>query len=127
MGLRRPASRSALADHVPLELGPNQRSGKTRRPRRWRNSRPTRYIQSAQASTNNDGATLGSSAGVTPVKFQGRQVFATDLAYRRGLHVIAYRAMLDVPSALVRFLAVLLAAERRAVGTRTGTRALTCF
>jgi hypothetical protein len=40
--------------------------------------------------------------------------------------VIAYRAMLDVPRELVRYLARLLAAERRAVGTRTGTRALTC-
>jgi len=40
--------------------------------------------------------------------------------------VIAYRAMLDVPRELVRFLARLLAAERRAIGTRKGTRALTC-
>src|SRR4051812_50053607 len=35
--------------------------------------------------------------------------------------------MLDVPKELVRYLAGLLAAERRAVGTRPGTRALTCF
>jgi hypothetical protein len=35
--------------------------------------------------------------------------------------------MLDVPRELVRHLARLLAAERRAVGTRRGTRALTCF
>jgi hypothetical protein len=41
--------------------------------------------------------------------------------------VIAYRAMLDVPRELVRYLARLLAAERRAVGTRRGTRSLTCF
>jgi hypothetical protein len=41
--------------------------------------------------------------------------------------VIAYPAMLDVPRELVRYLARLLAAERRAVGTRRGTRALTCF
>jgi hypothetical protein len=41
--------------------------------------------------------------------------------------VIAYRAMLDVPKELVRYLSRLLAAERRALGTRTGTRALTCF
>jgi hypothetical protein len=41
--------------------------------------------------------------------------------------VIAYRAMLDVPRELVRYLAGLLAAERRARGTRTGTRALTSF
>jgi hypothetical protein len=34
--------------------------------------------------------------------------------------------MLDVPTELVRYLARLLAAERRAVGTRRGTRALTC-
>jgi len=45
----------------------------------------------------------------------------------RGLHVIAYRAMLDVPRELVQYLARLLAAERRMVGTRRGTRALTCF
>jgi hypothetical protein len=41
--------------------------------------------------------------------------------------VIAYSAMLDVPRELVRYLARLLAAERRALGTRKGTRALTCF
>jgi hypothetical protein len=40
--------------------------------------------------------------------------------------VIAYRAMVDVPTELVRHLARLLAAERRARGTRRGTRALTC-
>ena len=44
-----------------------------------------------------------------------------------GLHVIAYSAMLDVPRELVRHLARLLSAERRALGTRRGTRALTCF
>jgi hypothetical protein len=41
--------------------------------------------------------------------------------------VIAYIAMLDVPRELVRYVARLLAAERRALGTRRGTRALTCF
>lgn len=41
--------------------------------------------------------------------------------------MIAYPAMLDVPRELVRYLARLLAAERRARGTRSGTRALTCF
>ena len=41
--------------------------------------------------------------------------------------MIAYRAMLDGPSGLVRHLYRLLAAERRARGARTGTRALTCF
>lgn len=40
--------------------------------------------------------------------------------------MVAYRAMLDVPTELVSFLAELLAAERRARGTRTGARALTC-
>src|SRR3954469_200052 len=45
----------------------------------------------------------------------------------RGLHVIAYPALLDVPRELVRHLARLLAAERRALGTRRGSRALTCF
>src|SRR3954454_7357313 len=35
--------------------------------------------------------------------------------------------MLDVPKELVHHLARLLAAERRARGTRRGTRALTCF
>ena len=35
--------------------------------------------------------------------------------------------MLDVPRELVRHLARLLAAERRILGTRRGTRALTCF
>jgi hypothetical protein len=41
--------------------------------------------------------------------------------------VIAYRAMLDVPKELVRYLASQLAAERRQVGTRRRTRRLTCF
>ncbi len=41
--------------------------------------------------------------------------------------MIAYRAVLDVPGELVAYLARLLAAERRARGTRTGTRALICF
>src|SRR5687767_4382223 len=35
--------------------------------------------------------------------------------------------MLDVPRELVRYLARLLYAERRARGTRRGSRALTCF
>ena len=41
--------------------------------------------------------------------------------------MIAYPAMLDVPRELVQYLGRLLAAERRARGTRRGTRALTCF
>ena len=41
--------------------------------------------------------------------------------------MIAYRAMLDVPRELVRHLAGPLAAERRALGTRRKTRALTCW
>jgi DDE superfamily endonuclease len=41
--------------------------------------------------------------------------------------VIAYRAMLDVPRELVLEVARLLRAERRARGTRKGTRLLTCF
>ena len=45
----------------------------------------------------------------------------------KGLHVIAYRAMLDVPVELVRYVARLLAAERRARGTRKNSRALTCY
>jgi hypothetical protein len=38
--------------------------------------------------------------------------------------VIAYRAILDVPTELVRYVSRLLAAER---GTRRGTRVLTCW
>jgi hypothetical protein len=41
--------------------------------------------------------------------------------------VIAYRAMLDVPRELVLEVARLLRAERRARGTRKGSRLLTCF
>ena len=41
--------------------------------------------------------------------------------------MIAYRAMLDIPRELVWKLAALLRAERRARGTRNGTRLLTCF
>jgi hypothetical protein len=41
--------------------------------------------------------------------------------------VIAYRAMLDVPKELARYLSALLAAERRRRGTRKGTRLLTPY
>jgi hypothetical protein len=41
--------------------------------------------------------------------------------------VIGYLAMLDVPRELVRHLARLLAGHRRLLGTRRGTRALTCY
>jgi hypothetical protein len=41
--------------------------------------------------------------------------------------VVAYSAMLDVPRELVWFLANLLAARRRELGTRPGSRALSCF
>lgn len=40
--------------------------------------------------------------------------------------MITYRGTLDVSKELVRHLSRLLAAERRAVGTRKGTRSLTC-
>lgn len=43
------------------------------------------------------------------------------------LHVVPYRAILDVPRELVWFVARLLHAERRAIGTRNGTRLLTCY
>jgi hypothetical protein len=41
--------------------------------------------------------------------------------------VITYRATLDVPRELVQYLSRLLRAERRDRGTRTNTRALTCY
>src|SRR5436190_14294868 len=44
----------------------------------------------------------------------------------RGLHVIAYPAMLDVPRELVTYLSRLLAAERRIRGTRRNSRVLSC-
>lgn len=53
------------------------------------------------------------------------EVFS-QIIFREGLHVIAYPAMLDVPTELVTFVAELLAAERTARGTRAGTRALNC-
>src|SRR5512135_652967 len=40
--------------------------------------------------------------------------------------MIAYRALLDVPRDLVRFVSRLLAGEQRVRGTRRRTRALTC-
>jgi hypothetical protein len=43
------------------------------------------------------------------------------------LHVIAYRAILDVPRKQVRYVSRLLAAERGATGTRRETRASTCW
>ena len=45
----------------------------------------------------------------------------------RGLHVIAYRATLDVSRDLAHYLSRLLRAERCRRGTRGRTRALTCF
>ncbi|WP_232832282.1 transposase family protein [Nocardiopsis sp. FIRDI 009] len=47
--------------------------------------------------------------------------------YRERLHVVTYRAILDVPREAVLLLSRLLAAERALRGTRKGTRALTCF
>jgi hypothetical protein len=44
----------------------------------------------------------------------------------RGLHVIAYPAMLDVSHELVTYVSRLLAAERRARGTRRNSRVLSC-
>lgn len=41
--------------------------------------------------------------------------------------MIAYRAMLDVPRALVQYVSRLLRVERRERGTRQRSRALTCF
>lgn len=41
--------------------------------------------------------------------------------------MIAYRAMLDVPRELIAQVSRLLATERRRLGTRAGTRALTCW
>ncbi|MFJ2034064.1 transposase family protein [Streptosporangium sp. NPDC087985] len=41
--------------------------------------------------------------------------------------MITYRATLDVPRELVHHLSTLPAAERRRLGTRTGSRALSCF
>lgn len=41
--------------------------------------------------------------------------------------MIAYPAMLDVPRALIQKVTTLLRAERRTRGTRTGSRALTCW
>ncbi len=41
--------------------------------------------------------------------------------------MLSYRVMLDVPVQLVLFVARLLAAHRREIGTRRGTRALGCW
>ena len=41
--------------------------------------------------------------------------------------MLSYRVMLDVPIQLVLFVARLLAAHRREIGTRRGTRALSCW
>jgi hypothetical protein len=41
--------------------------------------------------------------------------------------VLSYRVILDVPLPLVVFVSGLLAAHRRELGTRDGTRALTCW
>src|SRR5438046_5342040 len=56
-----------------------------------------------------------------------RRGLAKDHPLPGRLHVIAYRATLDVPRELVQFVAKLLAEERRRRGTPKGSRALTCF
>src|SRR4051812_27308829 len=58
---------------------------------------------------------------------RGREFFSTRSNPAEDPTLIAYRAMLDVPRELVCELAKLLRAERRARGTRKGTRLLTCF
>src|SRR6185437_15587219 len=45
----------------------------------------------------------------------------------RRLRVLSYRVTLDVPFQLVLFVSQLLAEHRRELGTRDGTRALTCW
>ncbi len=57
----------------------------------------------------------------------GRRGLAEDRLLPGRLHVIAYRATLDVPRELAQFVAKLLAAERRRRGTPRGSRALSCF
>src|SRR5579859_2711683 len=46
--------------------------------------------------------------------------------YRERLRVVSYRVMLDVPKDLIWFVSRLLAARRREIGTRKGTRRLSC-
>jgi hypothetical protein len=47
--------------------------------------------------------------------------------YRERLRVVSYRVMLDVPRELILFVSGLLAARRREIGTRKGTRKLGCY
>ena len=58
---------------------------------------------------------------------RGREVLSYKIQPAEDPTLIAYRAMLDVPRELVCELATLLRAKRRALGTRKGTRLLTCF
>ena len=41
--------------------------------------------------------------------------------------MVSYRVMLDVPRELILFVSGLLAAHRREIGTRKGTRRLGCY
>ena len=56
-----------------------------------------------------------------------RRGLTTRSASAGRLHVIAYRATLDVPRELAQFVAKLLLAERGRRGTPEASRALTCF
>src|SRR5260370_8738616 len=49
------------------------------------------------------------------------------IRYRERLRVVSYRVMLDVPRELILFMSGLLAARRREIGTRKGTRNLGCY
>jgi len=57
----------------------------------------------------------------------GRRGFDQDPSPARRLRVLSYRVILDVPLPLVAFVSRLLADHRREIGTRDGTRALTCW
>ena len=74
----------------------------------------------------------GRHAGITGDQLIGaeppvEEVSLKIIRYRERLRVVSYRVMLDVPAGLVRFVSGLLAAHRRQIGTRKGTRRLGCY
>src|SRR5215471_3464130 len=68
-----------------------------------------------------------SRAGRRSARHLGRRGLVKDHLLPGGLHMIAYRATLDVPRELAWFVAKILLAERRRRGTPRGSRALSCF
>jgi len=95
-------------------------------------SAPMRFLTKGELVTRGEMGYPGRRADITGDQLIGpdppvEEVSLKIIRYRERLRVVSYRVMLDVPAGLVRFVSGLLAAHRREIGTRKGTRRLTCY